>query len=166
MIYISLRNACRGCLSHNKQHFDSMDGETQFLRKGNKSQSKPDRSKDGVNRALATSGSVDVLKKNTASTNSQHGGPSLNLAKLENETEVFKVNTVSKSVSKTIMQARQDKGMTQKQLATAINEKPQVIQEFESGKAIPDQNVLGKLERTLNVRLRGTNIGAPLRLPK
>lgn len=154
-------------MSHNKASYpDTMDSETQYLRKGNKSQSKPDRSKDAVNRAFATSGSVDVLKKDTASTNSQHGGPKLNLAKLENETEVFKVSTVSKSVSKAIMQARQDKGMTQKQLATAINEKPQIIQEFESGKAIPDQNVLGKLERTLNVRLRGSNIGAPLRPPK
>ena len=37
----------------------------------------------------------------------------------------------------------------------AINEKPAIIQEYESGKAIPNQQVLGKLERILGVKLRG-----------
>lgn len=36
-----------------------------------------------------------------------------------------------------------------------INEKPQVIQEYESGKAIPNQQVISKLERALGVKLRG-----------
>ena len=36
-----------------------------------------------------------------------------------------------------------------------INEKPQIIQEYESGKAIPNQQIIGKLERALGVKLRG-----------
>jgi len=36
-----------------------------------------------------------------------------------------------------------------------INEKPQVIQEYESGKAIPNQQIIGKLERALGAKLRG-----------
>lgn len=36
-----------------------------------------------------------------------------------------------------------------------INEKPQVIQEYESGKAIPNQQIIGKLERALGTKLRG-----------
>lgn len=36
-----------------------------------------------------------------------------------------------------------------------INEKPQVIQEYESGKAIPNQQIITKLERALGVKLRG-----------
>lgn len=36
-----------------------------------------------------------------------------------------------------------------------INEKPQIIQEYESGKAIPNQQILTKLERTLGAKLRG-----------
>jgi len=39
--------------------------------------------------------------------------------------------------------------------AQAINEKPQTIQEYESGKAIPNNQVLGKLERVLGCKLRG-----------
>jgi transcriptional regulator with XRE-family HTH domain len=35
-----------------------------------------------------------------------------------------------------------------------INEKPQVIQDYESGKAIPNPQVLSKLSRVLGVTLR------------
>ena len=34
-----------------------------------------------------------------------------------------------------------------------INEKPQIIQEYESGKAIPNPQVLSKLSRILGVQL-------------
>ncbi len=36
-----------------------------------------------------------------------------------------------------------------------INEKPQVVNEYEQGKAIPNQQIIGKMERTLGVKLRG-----------
>lgn len=36
-----------------------------------------------------------------------------------------------------------------------INEKPQIIQEYESGKAIPNQQIISKLERALGAKLRG-----------
>lgn len=51
------------------------------------------------------------------------------------------------------MQARSAKKMTQKELATAINEKPQVVAEYESGKAIPNPQIITKLERKLGVKL-------------
>ncbi len=35
-----------------------------------------------------------------------------------------------------------------------VNEKPSVIQEYESGKAIPNPQVLGKMSRVLGVTLR------------
>ncbi len=40
-------------------------------------------------------------------------------------------------------------------LAQAINEKPQIVNEYESGKAVPNNQVLGKMERALGVKLRG-----------
>ena len=43
--------------------------------------------------------------------------------------------------------------MSQKQLATSINEKPQVIQQYESGTAIPNPQILLKLDRALGVHL-------------
>ena len=56
-------------------------------------------------------------------------------------------------LKKRIMQARTDKKLTQSQLAQLINEKPQVIQEYESGKAIPAGPILSKLSRVLGVQL-------------
>jgi putative transcription factor len=49
-----------------------------------------------------------------------------------------------------------EKRFTQKDLAQKVNEKPSVIQDYESSKAIPNPQILGKLERTLGVKLRGT----------
>ncbi|SCV17570.1 related to Multiprotein-bridging factor 1 [Nakaseomyces glabratus] len=56
--------------------------------------------------------------------------------------------------------------MSQKDLATKINEKPTVINDYEAGRAIPNQQVLGKMERALGVKLRGKAIGEPLGGPK
>ena len=39
--------------------------------------------------------------------------------------------------------------MTQKELSTKINEKPQVVNDYEAGRAIPNNQVMGKLERAL-----------------
>lgn len=51
--------------------------------------------------------------------------------------------------------ARQELQLTQKDVAQKVNEKPSVIQEYESGRAIPSPQILGKLERVLKVKLRG-----------
>lgn len=45
--------------------------------------------------------------------------------------------------------------LSQKDVAQKVNEKPSVIQDYESGKAIPNPQVLSKLERVLGVKLRG-----------
>jgi len=74
---------------------------------------------------------------------------------LKNETEELKHASVSKDLRLAITQARNAKGLTQKQLATQLNMQPQVINEYESGKAIPNQQILSKLERILGVKLRG-----------
>lgn len=65
-------------------------------------------------------------------------------------------------VGKLIQKGRQQKNMTQKDLATKICEKPQVVTEYESGKAVPNQAVLAKMERALEMKLRGKDKGAPL----
>ena len=69
--------------------------------------------------------------------------------------EAGKLPEVGLSLGKRIQQARMAKSLTQKQLATLINEKPNVVAEYEQGKAIPNNQILGKLERKLGVKLRG-----------
>jgi putative transcription factor len=39
-------------------------------------------------------------------------------------------------------------------LPQMVNEKPQIIQEYESGKAIPNPQVLSKMSRVLGVTLK------------
>jgi hypothetical protein len=100
------------------------------------------RSSTAVNQALA-SGTASIQKKSiifldlsmtsvvSAGGNKQHAGSAVNLSKLEQETEELKgidpqqfidvnpiVRTVDTSVSKAIASGRQQKGLTQKELAT------------------------------------------------
>ena len=48
-----------------------------------------------------------------------------------------------------------EKGLSQRDCAQKINEKPSILKDYESGKAIPDDRILSKLERVLGVKLRG-----------
>ncbi|TPX58565.1 hypothetical protein SpCBS45565_g07967 [Spizellomyces sp. 'palustris'] len=124
--------------------------------------SKALKSESAVNAARRAGGSVSSEKKST--TNAQRAGIDAGkAAKIDNETEDFTVERLGLSVAKAIQQARQAKGLTQKDLATKINEKSTVVNEYETGKAAnPNQQVLAKMERVLGVKLRGKDIGAPL----
>ncbi|KAJ4839207.1 Multiprotein-bridging factor 1b [Turnera subulata] len=109
-----------------------------------------------VNAARRAGAEIETLKKSNAGTNkAASSSTSLNTRKLDDETENLSHDRVPTELKKAIMQARMDKKLTQSQLAQLINEKPQIIQEYESGKAIPNQQIIGKLERALGVKLRG-----------
>ncbi|CAN6706362.1 unnamed protein product [Malus baccata var. baccata] len=111
-----------------------------------------------VNAARRSGAEIETLKKATAGTNkAASSSTTLNTRKLDEETENLAHDRVPSELKKAIMQARTDKKLTQAQLAQIINEKPQVIQEYESGKAIPNQQVITKLERALGAKLRGKN---------
>jgi putative transcription factor len=91
-------------------------------------------------------------KKFGAGGNKSAHTSTVNAKKIE-ESDELKLNKVDKSLSKAIQQARQAKNMTQKDLATKINEKPQVVGEYESGKAVPNGQIIVKMERVLGVKL-------------
>ncbi|KAI9357297.1 multi protein-bridging factor 1 [Zopfochytrium polystomum] len=113
--------------------------------------------------AAKRSGAAIATEKKAAPLNAK--GPSIDskkAAKVDGETEDFHVERVSMSVGRAIQQGRQAKSLTQKDLATKINEKQTVVNEYEAGKAIPNQQVLAKMERILGVKLRGQGIGQPL----
>ncbi|CAO2163566.1 unnamed protein product, partial [Urochloa humidicola] len=109
-----------------------------------------------VNAARRSGAEIETMKKYNAGTNkAASSGTSLNTKRLDDDTENLAHERVPSDLKKNLMQARLDKKMTQAQLAQMINEKPQVIQEYESGKAIPNQQIIGKLERALGTKLRG-----------
>jgi len=101
----------------------------------------------------ASKGSGATEKRYGAGTNSSTMTASGMSARKLEESEETKHAKVDKSLSKAIMQARTGKKWTQKQLATAINEKPQIIGEYESGKAIPNGALIAKMERALGCKL-------------
>lgn len=47
-----------------------------------------------------------------------------------------------------------------------ICEKQQVVTDYEAGRGIPNNVILGKMERALGVKLRGKDRGQPLVLPE
>lgn len=87
------------------------------------------------------------------------------------------------------MQGRQAKGLSQKDLATVsaqnlydahtqyvyfcnnnlpfqkICEKTQVVTDYEAGRGIPNNMILGKIERVIGIKLRGKDRGQPCAPP-
>merc|ERR1712061_611455 len=76
-----------------------------------------------------------------------------NAKKLDENNETFRHDTVSHDFKMALQQARLAKKMSQAALATAINEKGTVVNEYETGKAIPNGAIIQKLNKALGVRL-------------
>ncbi|XP_078739163.1 endothelial differentiation-related factor 1 [Lampetra fluviatilis] len=119
------------------------------------------KSKAAVTTAMRKGEDVETSKKWSAGQNRQHV-THRNTAKLDRETEELHHDRVPHEVGKIIQKGRQDKGLTQKDLATRINEKPNVITDYEAGKAIPNNQILGKIERIIGLKLRGKELGEPM----
>ena len=104
-----------------------------------------------VANAHRSGGGVSSSKKYNAGSNSQGAGLAMDSRKLDTD-EIVAPPTVTHDLKVAIQQARQKKGWSQKQLATAINEKQSVVQSYESGKAVPTPQVISKLERKLGLQ--------------
>jgi len=113
-----------------------------------------------VNAARREGGVLNTEKKFSAGSNKAHvDTEGQRLAKIDRENEVAPPAKLDMAVGKVISRARLEKGLKQADLAQKINEKPNTIQEYEQGRAIPNQQILGKMERVLGVKLRGKDIG-------
>ncbi|XP_022442485.1 endothelial differentiation-related factor 1-like isoform X2 [Monodon monoceros] len=87
---------------------------------------------------------VEASKKWAAGQNKQHW-ITKNTAKLDLGTEELHQDRVSLEA-----------------LVTKINEKPQVVADRERGRAISNNQVLGKIQRAIGLKLRGKDIGKPI----
>ncbi|XP_053084845.1 endothelial differentiation-related factor 1 homolog isoform X1 [Pangasianodon hypophthalmus] len=93
------------------------DTVTVLRKKGSASQAK---SKQAVTAAQRRGAEVETTKKWAAGQNKQHV-VTKNTAKLDRETEELHHERVPLEVGKVIQQGRQNKGLTQKDLATDLN---------------------------------------------
>lgn len=94
---------------------------------------------------------AESFRNASGGTNKQHAS---NASKKVEEDELPKVKKLDNDFGKRLQQARCAKKMTQKDLAQKINEKQKVVQDYETGKAIPNHTVINKMERALGARLR------------
>ncbi|XP_022920292.1 endothelial differentiation-related factor 1 isoform X2 [Onthophagus taurus] len=119
------------------------------------------KSEQAINAARRQGLAVETQQKWGAGSNKQHVATK-NTAKLDRETEELRHEKISLDVGKLIQQGRQAKNLSQKDLATKINEKPQVITDYEAGRGIPNNVIIGKIERVIGLKLRGKDVGKPM----
>jgi putative transcription factor len=99
------------------------------------------RTESAVNAARKSGAEISSEKK--AVSNQARAHDSSKAAKIDRETEDFHIEKVDISIAKgtainsclivAISKARTEKALTQKDLATKINEKPAVVTDYESG---------------------------------
>lgn len=105
--------------------------------------------------AAAVAASAKLGTRKAEAGKNGRAGAGKDLRKLDQNEDGGAHEKVTVELRLMIQKARCAKGMTQKALGQAINEKPAVVNSYEQGKAMPSNAVLGKLERALGVKLRG-----------
>ncbi|KAJ7771816.1 multi protein bridging factor 1-domain-containing protein [Mycena metata] len=149
-----------------------VDWDSKTVIGAKRSVAKVTRKDSDLNAARRSGAVVGTDKKVTAGGNKAHQAHSAQaqdhqrIAKLDRENEVAPPAKVAPSVGRAIQDARMELKLSQKDVAQKINEKPSVLQDYESSKAIPNAQILGKLERVLGVKLRGADIGKKLEAKK
>lgn len=119
---------------------------------------KPQRRNKKVTDAERLNGvGVTVAKSGGGKNNQSFKGSSLSKLQrsaMENDGQPGKIVKIDKSISQNIQNARAAQNLTRKELAQKMNQPVSVIAEYENGKAIPNANLINKLEKVLKTKLR------------
>jgi putative transcription factor len=103
-----------------------------------------------LNRNIRTGNVATVAKQNINKAGSSGINEKVMSAKkLENEQDTFIHKKVSLSMSKRIAQARCAQKLSQKDLAFKLSLPVKIIQDYESGVAIPNHVITNKIEKVL-----------------
>lgn len=99
---------------------------------------------------------AEIKKKNLVVTSKKHvqsTNPSVNLKKIENDDEEYKIPLVPKETAKKIVQGRVDKKWTQQQLANMLSLPIATIKSIEGGEEILNKQQLQKIANILGIKL-------------
>eukprot|EP00456_Euglypha_rotunda_P019428 TRINITY_DN1719_c0_g1_i22.p1 TRINITY_DN1719_c0_g1~~TRINITY_DN1719_c0_g1_i22.p1 ORF type:complete len:144 (+),score=36.26 TRINITY_DN1719_c0_g1_i22:91-522(+) len=128
---------------------ETPDWETRVI---TKSASKKPKTEAGIDRARRA-GELETVKKVDGGKNKK-GAAVVTAGKLDDpEPADFKHATITLDFKLALQKARVDKKWSQKELAAKVNVKQSIINDYESGKAIPDPALISKLNRALGVVL-------------
>ena len=93
-----------------------------------------------------------VLKNVSMPSTSNKNSENLNKCK-KDENDIEKPKKVSNELKIAIQQARINNKLSQKQLASMMCCQQSLINQYENGKAIPNNSFISKLEQTLKTKL-------------
>ena len=93
---------------------------------------------------------VETIRKNVGNSNR---APAVNMRKLAEETDVVHLAELPHEFRMAMQKARVASNLSQADLAKRINEKQSVVNDYENGRAVPNPQVIVKIERALNCRL-------------
>jgi len=110
---------------------------------------KNESSKQQITRLQRTGSGLITTNKTSGNKQKVNVVDSSKLRKIENEEDTFKIEKVPLSISKKMAQLRCEKKLSQKDLAMKLSLDVKIIQEYENGKAIPNGNLINKLEKIL-----------------
>jgi len=101
----------------------------------------------------ALGGNVEAVSKGASNKGYSGGNLTGKSYAIAIDSEDTSVNLVGHDIKIAIQKGRQGKGWNQKQFAEALQVKPDVVKDYEAGKAIPDNSFIAKMERVLGVKL-------------
>jgi putative transcription factor len=119
-----------------------------------------------ANRAVQQGQGIAVVKKEHVNFNHNHAGPGANAKRLDEDHESTKVKLIDRNISIMIQRVRQQQNLKQEELAHKICERVSIVTEYENGKAVPNEQILVKIEKALGVHLRGAKLGEPMEAKK
>lgn len=112
---------------------------------------KPKKGERAAQEAQRKGQEVETIRR-SAGVNAARPGPA-NMRRLAEATDVVPVAQLTHEFRSAMQKARSAAGLSQADLARRINEKQSVINDYESGRAVPNPNIIVKLDRALGVRL-------------
>ena len=93
---------------------------------------------------------VETIRRNVGNSNR---APAVNMKKMADDDDVVAVAELPHEFRMAMQKARVAASLSQADLAKRINEKQSVVNDYENGRAVPNPQVIVKIERALNCRL-------------